>query len=102
MSSFNWNKILAALIAAVILLPALAESQRPKRKTVSPTTMKADAVKVDTLKKDSLAQDTVGKKKKTSLNAPVQYSADDSIVFTHDGYAHLYGNGKASYQYEYG
>lgn len=98
MSSFNWNKILAALIAAVILLPALAESQRPKRKTVSPTTMKADAVKVDTLKKDSLAQDTVGKKKKTSLNAPVQYSADDSIVFTHDGYAHLYGNGKVSYQ----
>ncbi len=98
MSSFYWNKILAALIAAAILLPALAESQRPKRKTVSPTTMKADAVKVDTLKKDSLAQDTVGKKKKTSLNAPVQYSADDSIVFTHDGYAHLYGKGKVSYQ----
>ena len=98
MSSFNWNKILAALIAAAILLPALAESQRPKRKTASPTTMKADAVKVDTLKTDSLAQDTAGKKKKTSLNAPVQYSADDSIVFTHDGYAHLYGNGKVSYQ----
>lgn len=98
MSSFNWNKILAALIAAAILLPALAESQRPKRKTASPTTMKADAVKVDTLKTDSLAQDTAGKKKNTSFNAPVQYSADDSIVFTHDGHAHLYGNGKVSSQ----
>jgi lipopolysaccharide assembly outer membrane protein LptD (OstA) len=36
--------------------------------------------------------------KKNQLNAPVNYEAEDSIVFTKDGYAHLYGNGKVTYQ----
>lgn len=103
MSSYNWNKILATIIAIAILLPGLAETQRPKRKTVSPSAAKVDknkpeVVKIDTLMKDSLSSDSTGKKKKTQLEAPVQYSAEDSIVFTKDGYAHLYGNGKVSYQ----
>src|SRR5574344_801511 len=110
MSSINWNKILAVVIAIAFLLPGLAESQRPKRKAASSAvakngdstkvgTAKRDAIKMDTAKVDSLSLDSLSsKKKKTQLNAPVQYSADDSIVFTHDGYAHLYGNGKVSYQ----
>lgn len=45
---------------------------------------------------DSLAVDTT--KKKEPLDAPVIYEASDSIVFTKDGYAHLYGEGKVNYQ----
>ena len=45
---------------------------------------------------DSLAADTT--KKKEPLDAPVIYEASDSIVFTKEGYAHLYGEGKVNYQ----
>jgi hypothetical protein len=37
-------------------------------------------------------------KKKQPLNAPVVYEANDSIVFTQGGYAHLYGKGKVNYE----
>ena len=47
---------------------------------------------------DSLQMDTVPKKK-DGLDAPVTYEANDSIVFTQDGYAHLYGDGKVNYPY---
>lgn len=32
------------------------------------------------------------------MSAPVTYEANDSIVFTQGGYAHLYGDGKVNYQ----
>lgn len=32
------------------------------------------------------------------MDAPVIYSANDSIVFEEGGYAHLYGDGKVNYQ----
>ena len=50
----------------------------------------------DTLAVDTLAADTV--QKKEPLDAPVIYEASDSIVFTSDGFAHLYGSGKVNYQ----
>lgn len=37
-------------------------------------------------------------KKKQPLSAPVIYEAADSIVFTGDGYAHLFGSGKVNYE----
>lgn len=37
-------------------------------------------------------------KEKEPLDAPVIYEASDSIVFTKEGYAHLYGEGKVNYQ----
>ncbi|MBD8349219.1 putative LPS assembly protein LptD [Dysgonomonas sp. HGC4] len=46
---------------------------------------------------DSIAQDTT-KSKKTSLDAPVDYSANDSIVFTSDSRGFLYGDSKVNYQ----
>ena len=48
---------------------------------------------------DSLQQDTVAAAppKKDALDAPVAYEANDSIVFTQSGFAHLYGQGKVSY-----
>ena len=49
---------------------------------------------------DSLQMDTVPKKK-DGLDAPVTYEANDSIVFTQDGYAHLYGDGKVNYPYQH-
>ena len=53
-----------------------------------------------TLQPDSLRMDTLAAsgKKKQPLDAPVTYEANDSIVFTQGGYAHLYGQGKVNYQ----
>ncbi|MCL1626714.1 MULTISPECIES: putative LPS assembly protein LptD [Bacteroidaceae] len=47
---------------------------------------------------DSLALDSTDNEKKEPLDAPVVYEAADSIVFTKEGYAHLYGEGKVTYQ----
>lgn len=55
-----------------------------------------DSLGMDSLGMDSLAADTT--KKKEPLDAPVIYEASDSIVFTKEGYAHLYGEGKVNYQ----
>lgn len=51
------------------------------------------------LPNDSLQQDTIAPPppKKDALDAPVAYEANDSIVFTQSGFAHLYGQGKVSY-----
>lgn len=46
---------------------------------------------------DTIAQDTV-RRKKTSLDAPVDYSANDSIVFTYNNIGLLYGDSKVDYQ----
>ena len=52
----------------------------------------ADSVAVDTLSVDSTHI------KKDPLDAPVFYEANDSIVFTKEGFAHLYGQAKVNYQ----
>lgn len=95
MSIPNWNKIITLLLTAVLLVPCLAESQRPKRKIETSTN---GIIKTDTLAKDTLRKDSTSKKAKKQLNAPVKYQAKDSIVFTRDGYAHLYGDGQVNYQ----
>ena len=53
---------------------------------------------LDSLLTDTLEVDTVPKRKKDALEAPVTYQASDSIVFTQDGWAYLYGDGKVVYQ----
>ena len=67
-----------------------AEAQRVRGKRMR------GGEKTDSLHRDSLAADTT--KKKEPLDAPVIYEASDSIVFTKEGYAHLYGEGKVNYQ----
>lgn len=57
-----------------------------------------DSVQGDSLYADSLALADTTRKKKEPLDAPVQYEAADSIVFTQGGYAHLFGDGKVNYQ----
>ena len=59
----------------------------------------ADSVAVDDLAAaDTTATDSVAPKKKDGLEYPVTYEASDSTVFTQDGFAYLYGDGKVLYQ----
>lgn len=51
----------------------------------------------DSLRNDTIQLQPAGKKKQP-LDAPVTYEANDSIVFTQGGFAHLYGDGKVNYQ----
>jgi len=77
-----------------------AEAQRVKGKRMrggeKTDSLHRDSLALDSLGMDSLAADTT--KKKEPLDAPVIYEASDSIVFTKEGYAHLYGEGKVNYQ----
>ena len=77
-----------------------AEAQRVRGKRMrggeKTDSLHRDSLALDSLGMDSLAVDTT--KKKEPLDAPVIYEASDSIVFTKDGYAHLYGEGKVNYQ----
>ena len=57
-----------------------------------------DTVRVDSLAQDTVALDTVAGKKKEPLDAPVVYEANDSIVFTEDGFVNLYGQSKVNYE----
>ena len=77
------------LLFACLLLSLSTGAQRRKRNAVSGN----DSLKVDSTLVDTLSIDTVAPKKKQPLDAPVVYEANDSIVFTEGGYAHLYGEG---------
>ncbi|KAA6316285.1 LPS-assembly protein LptD, partial [termite gut metagenome] len=78
------------LFILLIMFPNEAISQRRKGEIIS------DTLRTDTLANDSLA--LTSPKKKQPLDAPVVYEANDSIVFTKNGYAHLYGKGKVNYE----
>lgn len=54
-----------------------------------------DSLKIDSLGLDSLKMDST--KSKAGLDAPVEYTANDSIVFEKGGYAHLFGQGNVAY-----
>ncbi|MGP1435663.1 MAG: putative LPS assembly protein LptD [Phocaeicola sp.] len=94
MVSLKRDKYFQYILIIVFLVFSLgAEAQRSRRRRMG---QPADSVQVDSIRTDSVASDTV-KKDKTPLEAPVDYEANDSIVFQ-DGYAHLYGRGKVKYQ----
>ncbi len=85
------------LIFVFLFLSGEAMSQRRRRGEVPP----ADSLRTDSLRQDSLPQiDSLALKapKKDALDAPVVYEATDSIVFTEGGFAHLYGDGKVTYE----
>ena len=100
------------LLFVLLLLSGGAASQHRRGKVVPPDTQRTDSLqRGDTLQvgdtlqhgaglpNDSLRQDTIAPPppKKDALDAPVAYEANDSIVFTQSGFAHLYGQGKVSY-----
>ena len=82
------------LLAASLMLCVESGAQRARNRRRGIN----DSIRVDSLGKDSIALDSVGGKKKEPLDAPVIYEANDSIVFTEGGFAHLYGQGKVNYE----
>jgi len=95
--------ILFILLLVLLIFSGEAVSQRRGRRILPPPGEQRDSLqRSDTLLNDSLANDTLGvaPKKKEGLDAPVSYEANDSLVFTQDGYAHLYGDGKVNYPHE--
>ena len=65
--------------------------------SVTPLLADTSVVAKKTTPNDSLRLET-SEPKKQPLSAPVFYEANDSIVFTQSGYAHLYGKGKVNYE----
>ena len=70
--------------------------------------MKRDTTQMDSLElaiykhnkavDDSLALDSINKKRKNGIDAPVEYSADDSLTYDAvSATAHLFGNSKVKY-----
>ena len=85
------------LFFVLLCISIEASSQRRNRNNVRPPkggrnrqTEMADSSQTA----DSMAAPV----KKAPFDAPVIYEASDSIVFTQNGYAHLYGEGKVNYQ----
>lgn len=85
------------LLFVLLLLPHEATSQRRRGVVAVTDSLQADSLKADTVRTDTLSL-TPAAKKKQALDAPVIYSANDSIVFTEGGYTHLYGDGKVNYE----
>ena len=88
------------LLFVLLLLSGEAVSQRRGRGMI-PRSQQPDSLQNgDTLLNDSLRKDSIvpPPPKKDGLDAPVTYEANDSIVFTQGGYAHLYGQGKVNYE----
>lgn len=82
------------LLFACLMLSVSTGAQRRKRGPIFGN----DTLKADTIFVDTLLVDTIAPKKKQPLDAPVVYEANDSIVFTEGGLAHLYGSGKVNYE----
>lgn len=65
--------------------------------SVRPVAQGADSLRLAAASNRALPADSV-KQKKDQLAAPVVYEANDSVVFTREGFAYLYGGGKVNYQ----
>jgi lipopolysaccharide assembly outer membrane protein LptD (OstA) len=73
-------------------------AQRGKQGKQKPQdSLRIVTIRRDSTKKDSVRLDTV-KKKRTQLDAPVDYKANDSIVFEQNNQAYLYGSSEVDYQ----
>lgn len=90
------------LLLVLLIVSGEAVSQRRGRRMLPPPGEQRDSLqRSDTLANDSVQGDTLAvAQKKNGLDAPVSYEANDSLVFTQNGYAHLYGDGKVNYPHE--
>ena len=79
-------------------------AQRRRERNLTPADLRqteaatTDSLKTGALPADSLSADTLPARKKQALEYPVTYESSDSLVFTQNGYAHLYGEGKVIYE----
>lgn len=87
------NIFLLLLFVLYALVPEEAAAQRRRRNVASADTV---GMAVDTVAIDSTV--TVQPREKQPLDAPVIYEANDSIVFSQGGIAHLYGQAKVNYE----
>lgn len=88
-------KLKTYIIPLLFLATTLSLSDGVRAQKKDRTAMSKNVLPKDTLSAE--AQNNT-KKKKQALDAPVEYQASDSIVFTQGGYAHMYGKGKVNYQ----
>ncbi|NDW11736.1 LPS-assembly protein LptD [Bacteroides sp. 214] len=96
------------LLLLFLIFPDDAMAQRRRRGesfSDSPRELLNPTAPADSLSNDSIPLPAIpdslavsDSKKKDGLNAPVEYEANDSIVFTAGGYVHLYGSGKVNYE----
>ena len=100
------RKIHYSLIFAILffLFSSLAARQQARGINNSSIALFQDSAQTklpillnDTLQSDTIATDTISKKK-TALDAPVKYEANDSIIFTAGNLGYLYGEGHITYQ----
>ncbi|WP_321481354.1 putative LPS assembly protein LptD [uncultured Bacteroides sp.] len=97
MTPLKANTLISFILLFVLLiLSAEVSSQRRRQNLILNPAAPMGNQEADTLKSDS--SDVPSIKKKQALSAPVVYEANDSIVFTQGGYAHLYGEGKVNYE----
>ena len=82
------------MLAAFLMISVNTVAQRARNRRMGVS----DTVRVDSLGISRDVPDSVGGKKKEPLDAPVTYEANDSIVFTEGGFAHLYGQSKVNYE----
>ena len=85
--------------ADTILPEALPESSiKIKRDTTTMDSIELAIYKHNKAIDDSLARDSINKRRKNGIDAPVEYSADDSLTYdAANATAHLYGNSKVKY-----
>ena len=99
MTSLKANTFISFLLLVLFLVISDDAMSQRRRRGVEPRDSLGVNVPNDSIGQDSLSLNTEPeKKKKQPLNAPVIYEANDSIVFTGSGYAHLYGSGKVNYE----
>ena len=92
MTPLKANTIISFILLCVMLTLSDGAMSQGRRRPIDSGSV-SDALKKYTLQKDSSVLQGPAKKKQP-LSAPVVYEANDSIVFTQGGYAHLYGKGK--------
>ncbi|KAA6311170.1 LPS-assembly protein LptD, partial [termite gut metagenome] len=90
------SRVYIPFLFVFVLLLFSNKMMSQQQREIVPVPTEGDTLRSDSLLTDSLT--SVAPAKKQPLNAPVIYEANDSIVFTKDGYAHLYGQGKVNYE----
>ena len=101
-SKTTYRYIPFVLLVVFLMLSMNSGAQRARRnrnRAVAADTTRVDtALVIDSLTGDTIFLDTIGQKKKQPLDAPVDYEAKDSLVFTQGGFATLYGDSKVNYE----
>ena len=81
-----------------IIPPGAEAAIKIKRDTTTMDSIELAIYKHNKAIDDSLALDSINKSRKNGIDAPVEYSADDSLTYdAANATAHLYGNSKVKY-----